>query len=104
MLQPRDVTMVFKFLIASLQVTLSQYLMSTVTKPDRKNHLGTTFRRTSTAQRTFFFRAIGSWNKLNEETKNSVNIFFFLNIVQVGTFGHLYFDLCNVFRKLIYLF
>ena len=40
------------------------------------DHLATLFRRTSTAQRSFFRRALASWNNLNEDTEN-MNICLF---------------------------
>ena len=43
----------------------------------QRNHFDTTFRRTSTAQRSFFFHAFVSSNKLKEDTKNSMNIDLF---------------------------
>ena len=43
----------------------------------QKNHLDTTFRRTYSTETSFFFHAIVSWNKLKEDTKNSMNIDLF---------------------------
>ena len=81
MLQLRDVIMVFKILnglAASYpEPMLVKHFNIDSQSTRQKNHLHTKFRRTSTAQRSFFCYAIVSWNKLKEDTKNSMNIDLF---------------------------
>ena len=49
------------------------YIFTTI-----RDHLDTTFRRTSTTRTSFFFFcAIASWSKLNEDSKNSMNVDLF---------------------------
>ena len=81
MLQLRDVIMVFKILnglaASYLEPVLVKRFNIQSQNSRQKNHLDTTFRRTSTAQRSFFCYAIVSWNKLKKDTKNSMNIDLF---------------------------
>ena len=81
MLQIRDVTMVFKILNGLTTSYLKPMLVKRFNihsqNSRQKNHLENTFRRTSTTQRSFFFYAVVSWNKLKEDTKNSMNIDLF---------------------------
>ena len=81
MLQLRDIIMVFKILnglaASYLEPMLVKHFNIHSQNSRQKNHLDTTFRRTSTAPRSFFCYAIVSWTKLKENTKNSMNIDLF---------------------------
>ena len=68
------------------------------------DHLDTLFRRTTTAQRSFFLRAIASWNKLNEDTEN-MNICLFKRRARrefLASFSELsYFQDCITGRRAV---
>ena len=81
MLQLRDVTMVYKCLHGLAPNYLASKLVKRSTihhyNTRQKDNINITKKRTSTVQRSFFDHAISSWNKLSEETKNSINIDIF---------------------------
>ena len=48
-----------------------------------------TFKRTSIAQRSFFNRALTSWNELSEELKNCTNLISFKRLAQKEILSYL---------------
>ena len=93
MLQPRDVTMVYKYLRGLAPNYLETKLVERSTihryNTKQKNNINITFKRTSTAQRSFFDHSISSWNNLNDDTKNSSNVTSFKCSVLNGPFINL---------------
>ena len=75
MLQLRDVTMVYKCLHGLAPNYLETKLVkrSTIHRYNtrQKNNINITFKRTSTAQRSFFDHSISLWSNLSDDTKNS---------------------------------